>query len=467
MPFYNLVPLPLPAGYDQSRAYKINDHQAVVGTSTGPLGRRATLWQPGSVSLLNLPGQYSEGYSLNLDKNVVGVLDRKPFFWKKSTGVTTILKGTDGQPADPGEAHGINKFNQITGWVRAPGGLDVGTVWPSDTDIPIDLLTGVPFKPPFPRGYGKDINDNGFIVGYAATTGILIGSSGIGQEGFSWTINEFKIFLDPKLTGQPDYYATAANDLLTPQIVGGIYEYGWLATGPTSAIMGSNAFIYDSATAGLQVLGIPGDLGDARDINNNGDAVGAILDVFGGTSLAPGANAVLWIFNGLIRVNLNHPTISNAQAKGWHLIVGTSINNNGYIVGWGYLNSDKTNQLPFMLKPIIPVRKIPIEYMLPQALWPGQAWDGPRPKGWPFKIPFPIPSPNPFQIVGSAFNHLNNILISKNVNEITSEMSDAKTRKGIQKITSRLIDEEMRKLKVILANASKVKRSRIASKGRK
>ena len=91
-------------------------------------------------------------------------------------------------------------------------------------------------------------------------------------------------------------------------------------------------------------------------------------------------------------------------------------------------------------------------------LWPGQAYDGPRPKGWPFGIPFPIPSPNPFQIVGRGLKHLDNMLTSKKVLELTNGLKNEKGRNGIRAIALGVIEEEMKILKKLAAPSMQVKK---------
>jgi hypothetical protein len=275
--------------------------------------------------------------------------------------------------------------------------------------------------------------------------GYYLGFSNHGfiEDGINW-----QFFLDSSLTGNPVYEARAVNDLVPPQIVGTL---GGNYVPPGTVPSDSFAFMYDSQTGSLQILSLPGESGQALDINNKGDIVGVVN---GSSPFPTPNNAVMWTLNGLVKVDLNHPTISDAAVKGWHLSDATSINNNGSITGLASLISDPDATRPYVLTPAIPVRKIKVEYMLPHILWPGEAYDGPRPKGWPVHIPFPIPSPNPFQIVGRGTVALNNVLACKNLNETLSNLRDEKDRKEMGAIITRILKREMNKLKNILANSS-------------
>ena len=440
MAFYKIYPLKVPKG-NWSYPNKINNNQFTVGRC----GTKAILWKPnGNFQLLNLPGTSSEAISLNSSQNVVGTLDDQAFLWQQSTGVTTLLKGFNGQIANA-IANGINDFNQITGTIPLLNTFRyVPALWNTANAIPINLFAGLKQRVGgLEGGHGNDINNHGLVVGDRRDA-----ASPSFYQSYIWENNKYTTFLNQKnILDIPTYGLYAVNDLQKPQIVG---HAQFVDPG---SYFDLKPILYDTKTTLLQILAIPGEEGHANDINNNGDAVGTINTKFQGIGSVP-LSAALWIFNGQVRINLNHPSVSDAHANGWQLVGAKSINNNGYIVGSGFLNGDKKTLLPWLLKPIIPVHRIPIEYMLPQALWPGEGYDKPPPRRWPLKFPFPIPSPNPFQIVGNGFTHLNNILISKNVKETINTMSDSNARKKIQAIADQTIREEMKKLKTILTNHS-------------
>src|SRR5580704_4909651 len=96
-----------------------------------------------------------------------------------------------------------------------------------------------------------------------------------------------------------------------------------------------------------------------------------------------------------------------SQAKGWYLEEATGINNNGDIIGYGSLNGD-IKQRPWILTPVyrrfFPWQKP--EYLLPHFVWP-DGWE--RPDDWPEGLPFPLPHPSPFTLVGKGAAPLKNL----------------------------------------------------------
>ena len=300
--------------------------------------------------------------------------------------------------------------------------------WQTANSIPVKLMSDAESFDAFTEGYTFHINNNGLIVG------VIENSDHYPNKGFVWDgVNKkSNFFLDPGLSMNIHYYASAINNHPAPQIVGG---------NNISAIL--HPFIYDTGTAILQDIGTPGETGFARDINSDGDVVGSVYSV-------GGVIAVLWTLNGLVRADLNNPIISNATSMGWNLVDAGSINNKGYITGSGKLiGGDVNGRLPWLLTPLVRIVQVPVEYMLPRILWPGDWYKVLKPKWWPLKIPFPFPGPDPspFQLVGTAFNHLANILGSKNIYDIANTMTNISVRKEIQKIIQTVIREETIKLK--------------------
>ena len=455
MPLYKIFALPVPNGFTDFFPAEINDKNVAVGTAInwgGPT--KALLWQSGAFTLLNIPGKNISARGLNSKSNVVGQVDNQPFFWQKSTGVTSILKDLNGNPGVEFYATAINDKDQITGcFGRYPNQHPV--LWQSPNAVPIDLFAGVNLYSPT-VGAGADINKNGVVAGTVVASPFML------EQGFMDDVNlNLNLFMNPGSVGQaildPNYNwnpsfcsANAINNLKNPQVVGDI-----LRNAPPNARVGV-PYLFDSQTGLTQDLASPLEPGGSSDLNDSGDVVGNIITGSGFGSFDP--IAVLWTFNGLVRTDLNHPTVSDAQINDWHLLSGESINNKGFIVGFGYLNGDTSRALPWLLRPAIQVTKIPLEYMFPQMLWPGQAYDGPRPKGWPFGIPFPIPSPNPFQIVGRGLKHLDNMLTSKKVLELANGLKNEKSRSGIRAIALGVIEEEMKILKKLAAPPTQVKK---------
>jgi hypothetical protein len=169
---------------------------------------------------------------------------------------------------------------------------------------------------------------------------------------------------------------------------------------------------------------------------------------------------MIWLLLKLLPTQIQEdlfksPLVSDAHVKGWDLSCATAINNNGQIVGYGSLAGDTDNLFPWLLTPTneLHIKLIPVEYMLPHFIWPDGAYDAPKPKGWPFGLPFPTPTPTPFQIVGSAYHRLNDILIIKNIIEMTRSMSNENKKKEIQKIAVHFFKREMPELINVLKNS--------------
>lgn len=446
MSLYSIHPLPLPNGATSGSPEQVNDKQVIVGKCLIGNSYKPICWQSGTFNLVNLPTPSGGATGINSGNNVVGYYGSpfiSGFVWKKNTGQFITLKHFPGQ-TNHTLASAINTYNQVTGNCVI-GNLPPGifafapVLWESETALPVNIGTNAT-SPIGTQPYCNDINNNKFIVGDVDFPGIS------DRHAFLWSP---KTGVLNNIDGRAGWRsrAQAINDLSSPQVVGGF---------EASASWEFHAFIWDALFPQIVDLGMPGELSFAYDINNLGQVVGSA-----------GKRAVMW--EGLVRIDLNNPAISNAQANGWELIHASGINNKGAIVGYGYRNGDTDHILPWLLTPVKTIswlRRIPIIYMLPHQLWPGQAYDAPPPKGWPLGLRYPITSPSPFQLVGPAYDVLNNILIAKNVTEVTKSIKDSNIGKQIQKLTSGLIQKEIKKVEKLLLKAF-LSGNRKVAKGKK
>ena len=420
---YKIIPLPIPQIGDKGIATKLNNKTGITGWVHLINGdQRAVFWKGGANQPSIAPVIHSTGIGINSNDEVVGNSLGVPFHWNTKTGLATDLKGFDSKWAS-GYAFNNNDAGEITGGVaNNPPDIDGNraVVWLNETTVPNDL-GNPPVQTNIIQGmHGADINANGLICGNTEDFGGRC-------KAFFWDgLNPLQNLTGGTMTTR----ASAMNDLIHPQIVGSFY---------LNSPIDIHAFIYDTNTGHLEDIGIPGIYSFAKDINNNGTVCGH-----------SGGKAVVW--NGNIMTSLNHPMISDALVNGWFLEHANSINDKGEIVGVGKLDGDP-RPLPFLLTPLQYKRiddilsEIPVEHMLPQSLWPGQAWDAPRPKRWPRKWPFPLPAESPFQLVGKAHQHLENILISERIQKSITSLTLKKTKNQLSKISLQLFNEEIIKLK--------------------
>jgi hypothetical protein len=187
MPFYKIYPLPMPPGYAEGLVSRINDHGRVIGSALNPPGTfQATLWNATAFSIINVAGTSSAPLAINIKTNIAGQVDGKPFFWKRSSGTTTILKDFNGSPATAGVALALNDHDQITGAIII-GGEPVPAFWNDPLSTPVNLffksnlfvfddLLG--YQAEVNKAVGIDIGKDGTIVGDAW------GDLGKRQHGF-------------------------------------------------------------------------------------------------------------------------------------------------------------------------------------------------------------------------------------------------------------------------------------------
>jgi probable HAF family extracellular repeat protein len=301
-------------GDSDSGPLDINNNGQVVGRTFA--GGNAFLWSM-STGMQDL-GVRGSANSINNVGQVAGDLitasGTHAFFWSTSTGVQDL--GTLG--GNSSGAYAINDNGQVVG----PSQYSIppyfhAFLWSATTGMkdltPLDPLGNDP----------SDINNQGQIVGGAGK------ASPIGEvfKAYLWSESSgFQYFEEP-------IHFTAINDL--GQAI------GWMAAADNLR----HAFLW-STNAGFVDLGtLSGSWTVPRDINNKLQIVGEAED----KTLLVQSRAFLWSTStGMIDLNSLIPTNS-----GWSLNYARSINDSGYIVGFGTYKDDPAHEVlhGFLLTP--------------------------------------------------------------------------------------------------------------------
>jgi uncharacterized membrane protein len=168
-------------------AYGINS----LGQVCGFTGNKAKVWDPGGTvtdigPIENCTWAYARG--INDAGRIVGYGSEsgwcRAFTWSPSGGLTMLPVISSSWSI----ARGINNRGQITGYVDEPG-RTTGVVW--EADLSIRRLS---VKPEQTLSGGKDINDEGCVVGYASSNGSSNGDPAM------WTPDNVQVLL-PILSG--------------------------------------------------------------------------------------------------------------------------------------------------------------------------------------------------------------------------------------------------------------------------
>jgi probable HAF family extracellular repeat protein len=287
----------------------INNSGQVVGYSMdGAFTSHAFLWQAGSgmQDLGTLGGASGSALAINNSGQVVGATtdssnsQNLPFLWQSGKGMQKI----DAPEVHNGYATGINDSGQVVGVANGSAFF-----WQKGSEMQnLDRWN--------PTG----INNNGQVVGWKYS------SDYSSADAYIWQSNTGLQYIGG-LPGGKWNYTTGINN--SGQVVG--YSQGSNFT---------RAFLWQNSS-GMQDLGGLGSgegFSEALGINNKGQVVGqTVNDNF---------CAFLWQ-NGVGMVDLN--TLI-APSSGWNLYEATAINDNGWIVGWGF-NRDQ-QQDAFLLIPV-------------------------------------------------------------------------------------------------------------------
>ena len=316
-------------GGPRTFAYDINEQGQVVGYSEtsekgGEFPAHAVIWSGGTITDLGtLGGQRSYAYSINQQGLVAGYsytsdANGGAFLAGKSITMNNLGTLPGGSLS---KAYGINKDGQITGFSEiSMNGWIVDHAFLSKDGAMQDIgtLGGL-------YSYGRGINDSGQVVGYSE-------NANGAAHAFLWEIKETeKIMYDLKTLGGSDSYANRINNMA--QVVGCSLTGG----GESHAF-----FLGENGMIDLGTLG--GNESEALGINDLGQVVGYSTVTVNGSAKW---HAFIWE-NGQGMQDLNNFMPADS---GWELAVASGINNQGQIVGWGYINEEDVERA-FLLTPV-------------------------------------------------------------------------------------------------------------------
>lgn len=353
---YSLTDLGLLPGGNLSRAAAINNAGQVTGDAAintdFPPDLRAYRWQSGVMSLIGTPptslvpgsgGTFSAGRGINASGQIAGITSEtigadvfvRGFFYN-GTSMAFV-------PTLPGGAinvaNGVNASGVVVGYSnRDPD----PAVTPYDAfrwDSGTNTLTALPrFYTGASFTIASGINSSGRIVG----TGEFDGS-GL-QRAFRWDTGDSALTAIPVLPAfngidDPATFNNFANRVNDSGNVVGISDVSdFIGTG----IFRQHAYLYLSGTNTLIDIGtLGGNLGEARGLNSFNEVVGFSNPFDDGPD-----RAFLYTQSGGI-VDLN--TLVDGTGAGWTLLRAESINDDGWIVGFGL--DPNGDEHAFLLRP--------------------------------------------------------------------------------------------------------------------
>lgn len=321
-PFFTLTELSVPAGYDFSAPYKINDQGYVVGFSErGTEGEVATVWKNGAPQVL---GRLDKGaYSIAMAVNAKGVVvgdgddgDYRPLSWIQSGGKLVNFFSNNG-----GNTHAlaINDAGIVGGfYIKGFSSSWRPAVWKIDAKDPRkSIKTDLPLLPgsdlTTASSEARAFNQSMQAVGYCS-------DSSVGQRAVFWNSDAAHSIFDLGVFGYDwSSDADALNDI-------------GQAVGSSHPPFGSRAILWqnDAAHTAIELPLLPGDnYGSAQLINNATTIVGWSALSEPGTWNTTPSRLVIWI-NGNV---YDLQSVVRETADGWQVNVIYSINNLGQLVG--------------------------------------------------------------------------------------------------------------------------------------
>jgi probable HAF family extracellular repeat protein len=281
-------------------AFSINENGQVVGKTAVPGGgTHGFYWDAASgmvdlgASLGGVNGASSTALKINNAGQVVGRVNfntyhEQAFVWSKATGSQALPYVSPAYPGYPGggqslisNAAAINNAGIIVGDsevysadpFRHPR---TAVTWNTNAGNAVtDLTTNVRTAVNYLSAYGKDINDNGQIVGRTSGN---VGSSTQGWAGFLLTPDGNGGYTTREVPGVVQgrpVYAEALNN--SGKVVGRtpyLAEYA-----PSVDDYYEGAFVFDPTTGQSSKLGKLGyRFSAARDINDSGVVVGSVFN---------------------------------------------------------------------------------------------------------------------------------------------------------------------------------------------
>ncbi len=311
-----------------SVAEAINQSGQVAGQSLtqGNLAKHAFLWQNGAMTDLGtLGGTSSDAMSINKSTQVVGKADTgaldasgnpiaHAYLWQNA--VMTDLGTLGGTGAS--EAYDINSSGQVVGGaVTSTSGVYARAfVW--QNGVMTDLNSLLPANSGWVLSSATGINDNGQITGVGTING----------QGRAYLFSSGAITNLGNLGGPGTSIAQSLNN--SGQVVG-------IASASSTE---GHAFLYSGG-----VMTDLGTLTRASQKNSQASDINSSTQVVGWSSYPDFFNlhAFLWQHGTMTDLNKMIPTNS-----GWVLGQAFGINDTGYIVGGGTINSQHH---AFLLKP--------------------------------------------------------------------------------------------------------------------
>jgi uncharacterized membrane protein len=322
-PFYTLVELPTPFGYDFAGPSKINDQGFVVGSASGakdPNGS-AVVWKNGTVQVL---GKLDKGISslataINAKGTIVGEGDDgdyRPLGWILSGGKLVNFFSNNGGNTHP---LNINDSGDIGGYyIKGFDSQWRGAIWKVNAKDPrkstlIDLPVLPGGDPTTASSVPWAFNQSMQAAGYSM-------NSAIGQRAAFWNNDATHSIVDLGVFGYD--WSSLAN---------GLNDIGQ-AVGSSHPPFGSRAVLWhnDPAHTAFELPLLPGDnYGSASLINNDGVIVGFSAYNEPGTWNTGPSELVIWI-DGQV---YDAQSVVRETADGWHIDQISSINNLGQLAG--------------------------------------------------------------------------------------------------------------------------------------
>jgi probable HAF family extracellular repeat protein len=303
-PLYTVTALQPVEGFE-SVATSINNAGKIVGYSAGAQGSFATEWSPSGIPTSLGIGQ---AYAINDLGQVVGNDTNKAVTWSAG-GIQTPLGSLGGLHSD---ARGLNNAGVAIGYAADASNQSQFAKWSSGG---IASALALPPGSQGCNGGGGAINNNGKIAG---TCG-----NGNYYQAYIWDA-----------AGNPAPLGTAGP--FADTTAHGINDSG-IVVGAQRTTIGGNAmeWLPDGTVINLDPLHA---VAQAFAINNPGAVVG-----FSYNSGSP-EDATLWR-NGQT-IDLNYAIDPNL---GWYLLAALDINDDGQIVGAGFLDGERRG---FLLTPV-------------------------------------------------------------------------------------------------------------------
>jgi probable HAF family extracellular repeat protein len=292
-------------GGDYSHAYSINNQGQVVGAYATPY-YDAFFWDSDNGMTLIAPFGYvsAGGYDINNSGQVVGV-SGGAFIWSINSG-KKYLSNMYG-------ASGINDTGQVVGVGPAECcGHHHAYLWDNGTYKDLGALYD---------GYNSiaySINNSGLVVGES--------------EKYSSTNAIYHAFIWDSTNGMQDLYTLPGDDFSRAYDINDSGQVVGESLSPNT-----HAFIWEQGIGMYDIGHLGGGNASARGINNLGQVVGT-----------SDGHAFIWDnVNGMRDLNDFLPANS-----GWTLVGAEDINDQGQIVGYGFINGGNHTRA-FLLTPTV------------------------------------------------------------------------------------------------------------------